>query len=43
MKICNREAIDQINIDISLRHNIFKMHSSIHNQLAALIFPTMIE
>lgn len=26
-KICNREAIDQININISLRHNISKVHS----------------
>ncbi len=41
-KICDRIAIDRIDIDITSRNNILKMHSSIHNQLSATKFKPMI-
>ena len=42
-KICDRLAIDEIDIDITARNNILKMHSLIHNQLTASIFSSMIK
>ena len=40
-RICDRLALDEIDIDISSRNNILKMHSLIHNQLTAREFSSM--
>ena len=42
-KICDRIAIDRVNIDITSRNNVLKMHSLIHNQLSAAKFSPMIK
>lgn len=41
-KLCDRIAIDRIDIDITSRNNVLKMHSLIHNQLSATKFSPMI-
>ncbi|CAF3146374.1 unnamed protein product [Rotaria sp. Silwood2] len=41
-RICDRTAIDRIDIDITSRNSVSKMHSLIHNQLAARKFSAMI-
>ncbi|CAF3463547.1 unnamed protein product, partial [Rotaria sp. Silwood2] len=41
--ICDRVAIDEIEIDITARNNILKMHSLILNQLTARKFSSMIK
>ncbi len=42
-KICDRIAIDRIDVDITSRNNILKMHSLIHNQLSGIKFLPMIQ
>ena len=42
-RIYDRLAIDEIDIDITTRNNILKMHSLIHNQLTPRKFSYMIK
>ena len=42
-KLYDRVAIDQIDMDICSRNSILKMHSLIHNQLAAKTFLLLIK